>query len=617
FEVYGISSATFHFEAHGADPDWQRCSVVKTHELPDDLPKSLLSRKIIYLIRDGRDAVVSLAHHRKDIIDASSEFETNLKEAIYAAEESHFGGWSNHVEAWLPHAHLVIYFDDLINHPIECCEKLRSLMDLPKPDVVRLPSFESLKKGQPEYGSGKYINTPNLAEKWFRKGASGAWKDEMPPKFQDLFWHLHGETMEHCGYALNQTSVALKNPEHKGKLLIEGNKLNDLKMDGIKRYLMGLILAAKRFPIGEQTVDVLISGRIYSISEAIELASTSALPVSKNVFQEVKSLLKKTLPERTYNTLARAFPMAKRNAFLFPFRLKHKEKTTLRSLNYDAVLLPLPQHYQSIKQVSFNRLVAVIHDLTHRTHADSHESNNVRLAESGLHWALAHKADLISVSKATQSALAQQNIASSKVYEGVDRRRFHPIPNAHLLDLVRARYALPNTSFILSVSTLEPRKNIPRLIEAYSRLPVDLRHKYHLVLAGTKGWKWKELELTVQCKQHIHFTGYVREDHLPALYTLAYGFAYVSLEEGFGLPVLEAMACGTPVLVSDNSSLPELAGDVGFFCNPLEVDSICDGLRAMMTDNTYEIRIEKGMKRSWQFTWRRAWIETVNVLFPS
>ncbi len=264
FEVYGIASSTYLTDGHGPDQGWESSSVVKTHHLPQELPQNLLDRKVVLLVRDGRDSVVSFAHHRKDVIAHNSSFVQNLDEVIYAAEGSHFGGWSKHTQAWMQRADVVIYFEDLIQNPIEACEKLRSFMELPEAKRNQLPTFFDLKFGEPEYGSGKYIDSKNLAPSWFRKGKVNAWKDEMSETQQVLFWHLHGEMMEQIGYRLNgddfkhiEKSINIE----KNLILIEASKLSEPFFDGIKRYVRELLLAAKSFQSSVQ-IDGLINGEI-------------------------------------------------------------------------------------------------------------------------------------------------------------------------------------------------------------------------------------------------------------------------------------------------------------------------------------------------------------------
>src|SRR5206468_2169444 len=131
------------------------------------------------------------------------------------------------------------------------------------------------------------------------------------------------------------------------------------------------------------------------------------------------------------------------------------------------------------------------------------------------------------------------------------------------------------------------RKNLPRLIEAYARFRVRTGLRYQLVIAGGKGWLYEETFAHAERSafaSDICFTGFVPEKHLAPLYSGAEVFAYPSLYEGFGLPVLEAMACGTPVVCSNTSSLPEFAGDAALLVPPEDSDSIADALEIACTD---------------------------------
>ena len=609
FEVYGISSSTYLTDGYGPDEDWPTAAVVKTHHLPDELPLDLIQRKIVLLVRDGRDASVSFAHHRKDVVAPESKFDQNLNEVIYAAEGSHFGGWSTHTETWLKKADLVIHFEDLIQNPIEQCERLRVFIALPEPKAQNLPSFSSLKNGQPEYGSGKYVLDKNLAPSWFRKGKVNGWKDEMSEFQQALFWHLHGEMMEQMGYSLQGgRSVAPQIRDDASKrILIEASKLSEPFFDGIKRYVHELLLSALSFPSIVQ-IDVLINGKVISIEDALALEGQEQSIKQNQLFMLAKHVLKAMLPDTAYNSLARTFPIQK----LHSNRAKHNSENT--GALYDALLLTLPQHFEAIKGIESNKKLAVIHDTTHHSHPDLHEENNARLAAEGMHWIRENKVQCIAVSQSTANDLSNQGFDSTLIYEGVNRKTFYPIQNHHLLQLVRERYELPNRKFLLSVSTLEPRKNILRLINAYSELSGELRNEYHLVLVGRKGWKWNAVKIPAHCKDQIHFTGFVRDEHLPALYTLASGFCYISLYEGFGLPVLEAMACGTPVLVSNSSSLPELVGQEGVLCNPMNLHEIKKGLIALIEKANHENIDLISMRQSWNFSWKRTWQETLRQL---
>ena len=179
-EVYGIESSTFHLQNdYPLDADYAGYPVVKTHQLPDELIPGDRSIPAVYLVRDGRDCVVSLAHYRKQLQAPESDFHLNLLAAIEAAEGSHFGGWSEHVRRWSARAALVIRFEDLIADPIGCVERLRPWLDLPQPRVDRPPSFAELKSKHFKYGSGAQHGFGEAErQRWragkFRRGRVGA-----------------------------------------------------------------------------------------------------------------------------------------------------------------------------------------------------------------------------------------------------------------------------------------------------------------------------------------------------------------------------------------------------------------------------------------------------------
>jgi len=618
-QVYGIASKTYHNEAHGADLGWESALVVKSHLLPHQLPEPLLQRPIIYLIRDGRDAVVSVAHHRSDVMAVGSDFDQNLAEATFAAEGSHFSGWSNHTKTWGKQAAIIIRFEDLIENPIAQIERLRPFLDLPAPKIEALPSFADLQAGSAIYGSGKSIGK-DLSMHWFRKGKVNGWQTEMSAEQHDLFWHLHGESMQVFGYRFDgshafdlplisadfQVKCGLKEPElfSSKTLLIEASKLSEPFFDGIKRYVFELLKTANNFPIQQLQVFALVNDDILSIDEALAKEGIAHKSIESGMLFWAKSALKIVLPNNTYNQLAKTIPLAAVRSF---FSFRKSKSGEEKNVVFDHALLTLPQNYLHFKGHDFRRLTTVVHDLSHETHPQFHEANNIDRTSLGMQFSLKNQADFISVSSHTTKDLEARDIPSVVNHEGVDRSVFFPIQNQHLLALVRERYNLPNQPFLLSVCTLEPRKNIPRLIAAYAKLPRQIRSSYHLVLAGRKGWKWNEFEIPDHCIKQIHFTGFVREDHLPALYTLAHGFCYVSLYEGFGLPVLEAMACACPVLVSNNSSIPEITGDTAISCDPKNIDAIEHGLMQLIEQAADAEHRKKAMRQSWNFTWAKHW----------
>jgi glycosyltransferase involved in cell wall biosynthesis len=190
---------------------------------------------------------------------------------------------------------------------------------------------------------------------------------------------------------------------------------------------------------------------------------------------------------------------------------------------------------------------------------------------------------------------------------GVDPS-FKPEP-ADAVAEVREKYEL-DQPYLLAVGVIEPRKNLPRLIEAYTRFRVRTGLRHQLVIAGGKGWLWESTFAHAErsaFSSDIRFVGFVPEEHLSALYTGAELFAYPSLYEGFGLPVLEAMACGTPVVCSNSSSLPEFAGDAAILFPPEDSDALADALEAVCTDSATRDRLKaRGLERADRYQWENS-----------
>jgi glycosyltransferase involved in cell wall biosynthesis len=181
--------------------------------------------------------------------------------------------------------------------------------------------------------------------------------------------------------------------------------------------------------------------------------------------------------------------------------------------------------------------------------------------------------------------------------------RFQPVMDPVELARVQQAHKLPER-FILSVGVLQPRKNIEGLLEAYALLSPELRSQYQLVITGKTGWMADRLRVAASETEGVDFTGYVPDEDLPALYSLADLFVYPSFYEGFGLPPLEAMACGTPVIASNAASLPEVVDDAALLVDPHQPRDLAAAMTQVLTDDARgEDLITRGLARAAQFDW--------------
>ncbi len=201
------------------------------------------------------------------------------------------------------------------------------------------------------------------------------------------------------------------------------------------------------------------------------------------------------------------------------------------------------------------------------------------------------------------------------IYGGVDAM-FAPVEDAEALRRAREKYAR-GRPFILAVGTLEPRKNYPTLIRAFARARQAARLPHALVIVGRKGWVYEPIFAAVDdlgLHDEVIFPGFVPDEELPALYNGADVLVTPSFYEGFGLPALEAMACGTPVIVSDVSSLPEVVGEAGVRIDPRDEAGLAEAIVRVVGDSALRAGLrEAGLRRAREFTWDRAARELLGV----
>lgn len=274
--------------------------------------------------------------------------------------------------------------------------------------------------------------------------------------------------------------------------------------------------------------------------------------------------------------------------------------------------------------------VVTVHDLGVEWLPQYHQFPQRHYMMWSTDFAIRHATRVIAVSKATKQDIIKRYRKSSKgihvVHEGVDHMLFRPVSRRQY-ELVLMRYGIFHPYFLF-VGTIQPRKNLVRLIEAYSMLlkrPGPLRLAaseaspagMSLVLAGKPGWLNEDIYAAPRklgVEQHVQFLGHVEPTELPALYSGAVALVFPSLFEGFGLPILEAFACGCPVITSNVSSMPEVAGDAALLVDPTSPEEIVQAMERVLDRKERERLVRAGKARAQEFTWQRASRETLAVL---
>jgi glycosyltransferase involved in cell wall biosynthesis len=265
------------------------------------------------------------------------------------------------------------------------------------------------------------------------------------------------------------------------------------------------------------------------------------------------------------------------------------------------------------------RLVVTIYDASVVTHPQFHVKENVDHCLRGIRAAIERADAIITISEHARRELVErlnapaQRIAVTPLAPPPELRR---VSDPMVLRRVRQRYELPER-FVLFLGMVEPRKNLMRLVDAYAELSPALKRETQLVVAGPTGWLNSALFERIEVlgiASSVRFIGYVDDGDLAALYSLATVFAYPSLYEGFGIPVLEAMMCGIPVLTSEVAALPEVVGDCALLVPPTDTDAMSKALLRLLESDTLRADLAaRGLRRAAQFSWDRCARETLAV----
>jgi glycosyltransferase involved in cell wall biosynthesis len=264
--------------------------------------------------------------------------------------------------------------------------------------------------------------------------------------------------------------------------------------------------------------------------------------------------------------------------------------------------------------------VITVHDLMYLHYPEVLKKEWVEHYKRNLKWSLNRADMIISVSNFVKKDIIDNfNVSRDKVrvvHNGISEK--FSLPKESNRDYIMKKYGIDHP-YILFVGTLEPKKNLCRLVEAFGSFIKTTRKRFSLVLAGGEGYlNYKEkIENTVHrlsLDNEVIFTGYIKDEDLPGLYKCSELFVFPSIFEGFGIPPLEAMASGIPVVASNAASLPEVVGDAGILVDPLNTDALSDAISSALLDS--DLRnglIQKGLERAGLFSWASTARKTLDL----
>lgn len=263
--------------------------------------------------------------------------------------------------------------------------------------------------------------------------------------------------------------------------------------------------------------------------------------------------------------------------------------------------------------------IATFHDLSIFTWPECHPADRIKFMRKEMLLSLKRADRLLTISEFSRQEIASyfnyplDKIDTTPLASSV---QFYPRPESETAEFMQ-RVDLKHGKYCLYTGTIEPRKNIVTLLDAYEKLPILIRDHYPLVLCGYAGWGSEEIHRRFKRGEHegwIKYLGYVASLDLPLLFAGANTFLFPSLYEGFGLPVLESMSSGVPVVCSNAASLPEVVGDSAIMCEPMDVDGFTQAIQCAIEDNLWRsVAIESGINQAKSFSWARCAEETVSA----
>ncbi len=373
------------------------------------------------------------------------------------------------------------------------------------------------------------------------------------------------------------------------RLGLDGSPLLNLRT-GVGRYTYGLATELRR--LSDNLELYFYYGTSWSSNEVfvdVHDARSLQFSLKYGLKKFIPSFLKRPIKDKAFKTGY------------------HNHKLDLfHATNYVAPELDIP-------------LTVTVYDLSFMRYPETHPARRLAWLSRGFPSTINRARQILTISEFSQNEIVELlGVDQEKIsiaYPGVDSR-FRPLNHDILIQKLK-KWSLEPDRYLLSVGTLEPRKNLVNLFKAYECLPDGMKKTWPLVVVGMAGWKKKtivkEMEVLIG-KGNLIPLGYLSDDHLAVIYAGAKLFVYPSLYEGFGIPPLEAMACGTPVVSSDRASLPEVVGDAGILVDAEDIESLSRALESVLDDSQKCIEMSKmGQQQASRFTWQACAEKTYKV----
>ncbi len=316
-----------------------------------------------------------------------------------------------------------------------------------------------------------------------------------------------------------------------------------------------------------------------------------------------------TIPRKIEATLKKCVPVAlKRHVRdqIFKWGYRRNKLDLYHATNFVAPEFDIP-------------LVVTVHDLSFIRYPDTHPTRRLAWLAKGFSSTIKRARQILTVSAFSKNEIVEllgvDPASVAIAYNGVNSR-FRPL-NRDFLKTNLKKWSLKPDGYLLSVGTLEPRKNLTSLFKAYEILPNGIKKSWPLVVVGMVGWKEKtiikEMNALIR-KGNLIPLGYLNDEQLAQIYAGAKLFVFPSLYEGFGMPPLEAMACGIPVISSNRASLPEVVGEAGILVDPEDIHAMAQALRSVLTDSHKCRTMSRlGLQQASQFTWQACAEKTLGV----